>query len=252
MSESSPIIFPAELLDKLRTARTVVILTGAGISAESGLPTFRDQLTGLWAKYDPFELATRQAFEKNPRLVWDWYAWRRELASQVEPNPGHFALAEMEKHVPNFWLYTQNVDGLHRKAGSQNVYELHGNLHKFKCFEKNHPVPAENWDANSELPPRCPECGGRVRPDIVWFGENLPQDILHKATKLTDSCDIYFSIGTSGAVEPAASLPVMALQNGAIVVYINLEVTTGRKGRRYDFNGKAGQFLPALVKATWS
>lgn len=248
MSEN--ILFPTELIEKLRQAKKVMVLTGAGVSAESGLPTFRDMLTGLWENYDPTELATPQAFSKNPKLVWDWYAWRKERALEVKPNAGHYALAAMEKHIPDFYLFTQNVDGLHQEAGSQKIAELHGNIRKYKCFAENTPV--ESWESSEETPPRCPRCGSYVRPDIVWFGESLPERVLQAAFDMAQNCEIFFSIGTSGTVQPAAYLATLAEQTRATVVYVNLEVKTGRRGNIYNFNAKSGELLPALVKATWS
>ena len=243
----SELKFAPQLLKSLRTARHVAVLTGAGISAESGLPTFRDKLTGLWAKYDPYQLGTPEAFQANPQLVWEWFAWRRDLVAQAEPNAGHRALVEMSKHTPMFSIYTQNVDGLHQAAGSQNVYELHGSINKFKCFLENTPI--ESWSATDQVPPPCPNCGGPLRPDVVWFGENLPKRILENALLVAQNCDVYFSIGTSGTVQPAASLPEIASKCGATTVTINLEVGNRAAHKIYDFNGKAGEILPALVAA---
>ena len=161
-----------KLIETLRSARYVVVLTGAGVSAESNIPTFREAQTGLWSKYSPEELATPQAFQRNPKLVWEWYAWRRELVAQATPNPGHLALAELEQRVPKFSLITQNVDGLHRRTGSRNVIELHGNINRTKCFDEGDII--DSWPPTAELPPRCPRCGGYLRPDVVWFGETLP------------------------------------------------------------------------------
>ena len=241
--------FPEELILKLRLARRITVLTGAGISAESGMPTFRDAQTGLWARYRPEELATPQAFRRDPRLVWEWYAWRRGLVTQVEPNPGHLALAEMEQHVPSFILITQNVDGLHRRAGSQNIVELHGNIHRVKCLVEG--MPVEEWQENGEIPPRCPHCGELLRPDVVWFGENLPASALQTALQAAQACDIFFSIGTSGVVEPATSLPFLAVKNGATVVEINPNPTPLTRTATFSFQGQAGQVLPALVKRAW-
>jgi len=154
MQSDQQIVIPSDLVEKLREAKRVAILTGAGTSAESGVPTFRQAQTGLWAQYDPQELATPQAFQRNPRLVWEWYAWRRELVSQAEPNPGHLALAELERYVPRLTLITQNVDGLHTRAGSTSVIELHGNIMRTKCFDDDQVVT--EWEATDELPPRCP------------------------------------------------------------------------------------------------
>ena len=208
-----------ELAAALRGARHVAVLTGAGISAESGIPTFRDAQTGLWAKYDPRELATPQAFRDNPRLVWEWYAWRAELVGKAEPNVGHLALVEIERRVPTFTLITQNVDSLHHRAGSRNVIELHGRLGRVKCFDED--VVVEQWQETGDVPPRCPRCGGPLRPDVVWFGELLPRAALEAAVEASQLCDLFLSIGTSALVEPAASLPRVAMDAGATVAIVN-------------------------------
>lgn len=240
---------PQELIDKLRVARHVAVLTGAGVSAESGVPTFREAQTGLWAQYDPMQLATPQAFERDPKLVWEWYSWRRELVARVEPNPAHLALVDLEQRVPQFTLITQNVDSLHRRAGSINVIELHGNLARTKRWDDN--VVVDHWEDTGEVPPRCPQTGSLLRPDVVWFGEMLPQDALQAAANATSECDVFLSVGTSGQVEPAASLPYMALREGATVGIINLDVTTRGDAMLYKIRGPAGKVLPALIEATW-
>lgn len=250
MSSDQPEIFiPAELRDALRSARHVVVLTGAGISAESGVPTFRDVMTGLWAQYNPQDLATPQAFMLNPKLVWEWYAWRLELVSKVQPNAGHLALAELERRVPRFTLITQNVDGLHQRAGSQRVIEIHGNITRVKCFDEGTVI--EQWEETGEIPPRCPNCGGLLRPDVVWFGEALPEDAFNDAALAALACDVFLSIGTSGVVEPAASLPRVGLRRGARVALINPEETP-LLSEKVDFlRGPAGSILPALLQETW-
>ena len=239
--------FPEQLIHAIQSAQHIAILTGAGISAESGVPTFREAQTGLWAQYDPQALATRHAFRQNPRLVWEWYAWRRELVAQARPNPGHRALVELAQRVPRLTLVTQNVDGLHQQAGSQNVVELHGNINRIKCFDQNHPVAA--WEETGEAPPRCPVCGSYLRPDVVWFGESLPAEALHTAVTAAESCDIFFTIGTSAVVEPAASLPVAALRRQIPVVEINPETTPLTAQCDYALAGPAGEILPALLAA---
>jgi NAD-dependent deacetylase len=245
---------PPGVIEKLRTARRISALTGAGISAESGVPTFRDAQTGLWAKYDPQELATPEAFRRDPRLVWEWYAWRRELVSAAKPNPGHLALAEMERLAPSFTLITQNVDGLHRTAGSRNVIELHGNLFRTRCQEEGASAIFsidQIQGREKEIPPRCPNCGGLLRPDVVWFGEILPQEALRAAWEAAGSCEAFFSIGTSGMVEPAASLPLLAMQNGATVIEINLGKTPLTSHVTCSMQGPAGVILPEIVRAIW-
>ena len=251
MSGSGEFNFPSPLIKTLRYAQRVAVLTGAGISAESGLPTFRDAMTGLWAKFQPQQLATPQAFKRDPRLVWEWYDWRRQMAAQARPNPGHLALARLEELVPQMTIFTQNVDNLHQVAGSRQVVELHGNIARVKCFEDGQIV--ESWPPTQEVPPHCPRCGGLLRPDVVWFGENLPLEALTRAVQEARQCDLFFSIGTSGQVEPAASLPQLAKDKGrgATVVTINLDVAPRASHKVYDFQAKAGEILPALVRAAW-
>lgn len=240
---------PEALVNALRAARKVAVLTGAGVSAESGVPTFREAQTGLWAQYDPQELATPSAFRRNPRLVWEWYAWRRELVTQAQPNPGHFALAAMEQLVPEFTLITQNVDGLHARAGNQNMVELHGNILRIKCSADGRLVT--DWPPTEEVPPRCPQCGSYLRPDVVWFGENLPYEALATAVSAARACDVFLAAGTSAIVQPAASLPLEALQAGAVTVEINPQTTPLSRHVAFVLAGPAGEFLPRLVETTW-
>jgi len=242
-------MIPAELISFLRGASKVVALTGAGVSQESGLRTFRDAQTGLWAQYKPEELASPEAFQRDPKLIWDWYAWRREAVKSVRPNPGHYALVEIEKRVPQFTLITQNVDGLHRMAGSQNVLELHGNIQRVRCADCY--TFTEIWGDDTESVPRCKECDGLLRPDVVWFGEALPRDQLEAAVEAARSCDIFFSIGTSGVVQPAASLAFAAHNTGAIVVEINAEPTPLTAKADYALHAKSGEILPHLLEAVW-
>lgn len=241
--------FPAELITRLRAAQRVAVLTGAGISAESGVPTFREAQTGLWARYNPEELATPEAFQKNPKLVWEWYAWRQERVRQAEPNVGHYALVEMERRIAEFNLITQNVDGLHRRAGSHQVVELHGNLFQVKCFTDGRPV--ERWPDSDDVPPHCPVCDGLLRPDVVWFGESLPASALRAAEQAATNAEIFFSIGTSALVYPAAELPFTALRAGATVVEINPQPTPLSPHVTFSLNGPAGVILPRLVEQVW-
>lgn len=238
-----------ELLASLQAAHQICVLTGAGISAESGIPTFRDAQTGLWAKYNPEELASPEGFSRNPELVWDWYAWRRDLIVETSPNPAHFALARLEKIHPQMVIITQNVDGLHQRAGSQNVIELHGNIHRFRCSEEN--VLVTEIQDKGMKPPRCPHCQAYIRPDVVWFGESLPAAMIARAVEVTSQCDVFLSIGTSGLVYPAALLPYMALEHGAVVIEINPTHTTLSSQATYILQGKAGEILPALFKTAW-
>ncbi|MBK7541270.1 MAG: NAD-dependent deacylase [Candidatus Competibacteraceae bacterium] len=246
MSEA---LIPTELVSRLRAARRVAVLTGAGISAESGVPTFREAQTGLWAQYNPEELATPDAFRRNPKLVWEWYAWRQARVRQAEPNAGHRALVDMERRFAEFTLITQNVDGLHRRAGNQHLLELHGNLFRTKCFSEERPV--ESWPDSGEIPPRCPHCGNVLRPDVVWFGESLPVATLHAAEHAAATAEVFFSIGTSALVYPAAELPFSALAAGATVVEINPHPTPLSAHVSYSLNGAAGVILPALVARVW-
>jgi NAD-dependent deacetylase len=246
---SDPVPIPAALAQRLRRAQRVAVLTGAGISAESGVPTFRQAQTGLWARYDPQQLATPQAFRRQPQLVWDWYAWRRELVAGAEPNPGHFALAEMERRVPHFALITQNVDSLHQRAGSVAVIELHGNIARVKCSAEARVV--NGWPETDERPPRCPDCGAPLRPDVVWFGEALPRAALEAAIVAAESADVFLTVGTSGQVYPAADLPFAAQSAGALTVEINPEETPLSADMDYVLRGPSGVLLPSLVAAAW-
>ncbi len=241
--------FPLELVERLRTVSRVAALTGAGVSQESGLRTFRDSQTGLWAQYKPTDLASPEAFARDPKLVWDWYAWRREAIKSTRPNAGHYALVEMAKRTPEFILITQNVDGLHALAGSVGLLELHGNIRRVRCAECGR-FPAD-WDEDSESVPRCEVCGGLLRPDVVWFGEALPRAALEAAVQAARRCGLFFSIGTSGVVQPAASLAFAAHNRGAVVVEINMEPTPLTPKADFFLQGRSGEVLPALVKSAW-
>jgi NAD-dependent protein deacetylase/lipoamidase len=240
---------PEELVRYLRKAERVAALTGAGVSQESGLRTFRDSQTGLWSQYKPTDLASPDAFERDPKLVWDWYAWRREAIKGVRPNSGHYALADMAHHIPDFNLITQNVDGLHWMAGNPRVIELHGNLQRVKCSSCGR--QAEAWDEADGEVPRCESCGGLLRPDVVWFGESLPRAELESAVEAARACHVFFSIGTSGVVQPAASLAYAAHNRGAVVVEVNAEPTTLTPKADFALHGKSGEILPAIVQAVW-
>jgi NAD-dependent deacetylase len=237
---------PTGIIDAFKRASRVAVLTGAGISAESGVPTFREAQSGLWAQYDPHELATPEAFAKDPRLVWAWYAWRRKLVAQAQPNPGHTALAELEAISPRFSLITQNVDGLHRAAGSDAIIELHGNLTRVKCVGHGHRF--ESWQ-DAPHPPACPRCGTLLRPDVVWFGETLPGAALSDAIRASEQSDLFLAVGTSAVVQPAASLPMVAARNGAVTVEVNLMPTPISQHVDYTLRGRAATILPRLVHA---
>ena len=238
---------PGGILDAICRARHVTVLTGAGISAESGVPTFRQAQTGLWAKFKAEELATPEAFQRHPERVWEWYAWRREVVARAEPNAGHRALVELERRVPQCTLITQNVDGLHQRAGSRGVIELHGNLTRTRCFEEG--VRVEHWEETGEVPPRCPRCGGWLRPDVVWFNETLPPEAIERAQAASRACEIFLSIGTSALVHPAASLPFEAREQGATLIEINPDDTPVTDQAHFKLRGPAGEWLPALLQA---
>jgi len=237
---------PPPLIQDLRGAGRVVALTGSGISAESGVPTFREAQTGLWERYGPQELATPEAFARDPRLVWEWYGWRRDLVMRAEPNEGHEALATLERRIPDFTLLTQNVDGLHERAGSRNLVELHGNILRSRCSLEDE--VAEPDEQDDSVPPRCPRCGSYLRPDVVWFGEMLPTGTLEAASESARGCDLFFSIGTSTLVYPAAGLPYEAVQAGAVVVEINPHETPLSPYAAYALRGPAGEVLPKLLR----
>ena len=233
------------LEEKLLSAPKVVILSGAGVSAESGISNFRDK-DGLWEKFKPEDLATPAAFERNPKLVWEWYAYRRKKIQSVKPNPAHLALAQMEKFFPEFLLVTQNVDNLHQKAGSKKLVELHGNINRNKCFSCEKLSTGNNFDSKT-VPPLC-KCGGYLRPDVVWFGEILPEDALEKAQRASSEAELFFSVGTSAIVYPAAALPFLAKEQGAFVVEINTQETEISPAVDELLLGKAGEILPGLVE----
>jgi NAD-dependent deacetylase len=246
-----------ELLEALRLARRVVVMTGAGASAESGIPTFRDALGGLWARFDAEALATPEAFARNPELVWGWYEWRRMKALQAQPNPGHLAIAELAARVPTLTLITQNVDDLHERAGSPAVLHLHGSLHHPRCVGCGRPhtlppgIPDEPEGGRRLAPPRCAHCGGSVRPGVVWFGEPLDTTALATAEAAVRGCDLFFAIGTSALVYPAAGLPYLALDAGANLVQINPAVTSLDGAANWSLHGHSGEVLPRLVRDAW-
>jgi len=247
----------AAAADYLKTASAVAVLTGAGISKESGIPTFRDAQVGLWVQYDPQELATREGFLRDPAMVWDWYDFRRNKVWTVEPNPGHHALVDLEQYCnsqqKSFTLITQNIDNLHQRAGSQGVIELHGNIFRYKCLEQGHPVSLDllGEAQQAERPPHCPRCNGYVRPDVVWFGETLQPVILQQAMTAALTCDVMLVVGTSGVVYPAAGLPEVAKDNQrAVVIEINPEESAlTRTVVDHFLPGASGEMLPKLLEA---
>jgi NAD-dependent deacetylase len=238
--------FSEQLIRALLSAERVVVLTGSGVSAESGIPTFRQAQTGLWSRYDPLELATPQAFKANPQLVWQWYDWRRQLIASADPNPGHKALVGLQRRIDSFTLITQNVDGLHQQAGSRGVIELHGNIVRTICSVER--VIVDHKHGSDEFPPRCPECGSYLRPDVVWFGESLPPGTIDAAVDASANCDLFLSVGTSAVVQPAASLAHIAGEQGAYIAEINVEPTPLTAYADFSARGKAGELLPALLE----
>jgi NAD-dependent deacetylase len=237
-------MFSNLLIERLHNAKRVAVLTGAGISAESGVATFRGA-DGLWQKFKPEELANFQAFMKNPKMVWEWYNYRRELIMEVKPNAGHFALVEMERLFPDFILITQNVDNLHQVAGSRNICELHGNIMRNRCVDCNKIITDLELEASPAIP-RC-DCGGMLRPDVVWFGEMLPEQALQTAFAAAQNAEVFLTIGTSAQVQPAASLPVEAQRAGAYVVEINIERTVISNYLNETISGPSGVVLPDLL-----
>ena len=228
------------------------MLTGAGISAESGIPTFRTGAGGLWGREDPMKLATREGFLEDPERVWGWYAWRRAQMGAVLPHAGHLALAEYARRVERLTVVTQNIDDLHERAGSTDVVHLHGQIARARCVECGRPYPLTTHEGEAVedgrmAPPRCPECGDWIRPDVTWFGEALPLDAYRLALQACAHCDVALVVGTSGIVQPAASLPGEARARGALVVQVNPEPTELDRVCDINLSGPASQVLPALL-----
>ncbi|MBK9748557.1 MAG: NAD-dependent deacylase [Anaerolineae bacterium] len=238
----------------IKASERLVVLTGAGVSKESGVPTFRDALDGLWAKYDPMRLATPQAFASNPKLVWEFYEYRRRLMSPAQPNPAHQALAELERRIPTLQIITQNVDDLHEQAGSTRIIRLHGKISANKCSKscQGDPTPVDvttlTWDEQHEVP-RCPHCGAYVRPDVVWFGEMLPLDQLDEAKLASARADVMLVVGTSGTVMPAADMPHITRRVGGKVIEINPSESELTPIADLWLSGAAGNILPRVLAA---
>jgi len=238
--------FPIELIEKLKSAKSVLFFTGAGISAESGIDTFRGK-GGLWNKMKPQELASFDGFMRNPNLVWEWYQYRRKILKSTGPNPGHLAIAEFEKYIDTVTVVTQNVDNLHFRAGSTNILELHGNIEHNYCIDCKTYYGMDDFLDVDEAP-KCPKCGGMIRPDVVWFGENLPQNIFAEAEETAKQSDICFVVGTSAVVYPAAYIPKSAKEGGSYVVEINIEPTEITNSVDCSLTGKSGEILPELLE----
>lgn len=243
----------------LRSSEVVTILTGAGVSAESGIPTFRDALTGLWSQFSPEQLATPEAFAADPARVWGWYAVRRAMVRHARPNPAHDALAYLSRRLTRCTLITQNVDGLHEAAGHDDVVSLHGSLLRVRCsadcsppFEAPATMDAPSLEIGPISPPACEKCNAPLRPDVVWFGEPLPSEQLERARVATFACDVFLSVGTSNMVEPAASLPWLASSHGSTVLVINPTMHGQRSGPSIvPLTGSAASLLPRLVARAW-
>ena len=243
-----------QAVDVLQKAKKVVFFTGAGISADSGIPTYREKLSGIWAGYDPRDLETAKAFRENPALVWGWYLWRRFRVAQAEPNAAHLAVARMADSQRQVSVITQNIDDLHERAGSLDVVHLHGSLAMPKCFACHRPavVPPDQSavPVNGALiePPRCPRCNGKMRPAVVWYGEDLPPQAWKAAVLLVKDCDLLISVGTSGIVRPAAGLPNLALESGASVIHVNKADVAMGEEKELMLVGSAAEVLPMLLE----
>ena len=234
------------LVERLSSAETLAILTGAGVSQESGVPTFRGE-EGLWKQHRAEELATWRAFESDPGLVWSWYDYRRQLISDAEPNPAHIAIAGLERAYPQFSLITQNTDGLHQRAGSSAPVELHGSVWRARCTAEQTVCDLLESPLR-ELPPLCERCGALLRPDVVWYGEPLPMDAYEGSHQIVSCCDAMLVVGTSAVVHPAASLPLVAKHNGAFVVEVNAAYTPISALVDATLLGSAGDILPEIAR----
>ncbi len=234
-----------EVAGLLRQAKYAIALTGAGISADAGIPTFRGP-GGLWEKYKPEELATPEAFARDPLLVWRWYAWRIRMVLRASPTVSHMVLAKLEERGMLKAVITQNVDGLHQRAGSRNVIELHGNILRARCTSCGYKWVLDKPPEDRDLPLKCPRCGSLARPDVVWFGEPLPAEALHRAIQEAARSDLVLVVGTSGVVEPAASIPLIAYERGARIVNINLEPNRYSPIAVVNYYGKAADFFAEL------
>lgn len=229
----------------LSNAKRVTVLTGAGVSKESGIPTFRDAQTGFWENYRPEDLATPEGFLNDPKLVWTWYDYRRKMLNDVSPNPGHDAIVQLEKLVDKVTVVTQNVDGLHQRAGSTDVIELHGSIKKFHCFDNQHEAADVPFDL--EEPPSCAVCGSMIRPGVVWFGEALPEKQLRRGVSECEASEVILVVGTSSLVQPAASLPISGYQRGAKIVEVNPDATPMSRMAEVILQGPSGEVLPKVV-----
>lgn len=250
MNNSSALIGPlTRAAACLAQAQRVFVLTGAGVSAESGISTFRDAQTGMWTHFDPTRLASQEGFAEDPGLVWRWYMERLGAVEQAQPNPGHKALAALETMVPAFTLATQNVDNLHERAGTRSVLHLHGSITRYHCNGCGLDHPLQDDDRRRPDPPRCPNCGAHIRPGVVWFGELLPRRVLDRCYLAAERCDVMLVVGTSGIVYPAAGLPQIAKVAGSTVIDVNLEPNAITEVADIYLEGKGGELLPGLIDA---
>jgi len=240
-----PLTLPDAVAHRLKTASRVVALTGPSLAAESNVPSFREAHTGEWASYDVSELATVQGYIRNPRLVWEWYDYRRRTAEATEPSAAHYALVDLEQHYPSFTLITQTIDGLHWRAGSRELIEVNGCLRRSRCYEAGHVVT--DWEDVGEAPPRCPQCGSILRPDVVLFGEGLPEWELRKAHQAVEGCDVFICVGGMGAIQPIASFPLVAKRAAALILAIATEDSIYTLMADYVIPAALGQALPDLV-----
>jgi len=233
---------PSVIVKRIRNAKRVSVLTGAGVSAESGVPTFRGA-GGIWGKYDYRKLATHDGFVEDPRLVWEWYQLRQVEIQKAAPNPAHRIISEMENHFPEFSVLTQNIDGMHKRAGNRKIVELHGNIWRMRCERDD--LVVDLHSPVREIPPLC-QCGSVLRPDVVWFGEQLLTETVDVASKVARESEVMFVVGTSAIVYPAAALPILAKDSGGLVIEINIEDTDVTSYADLSLFGRAGDILPAL------
>jgi NAD-dependent deacetylase len=241
-----PLTLPEAVQHRLKTASRVVAITGGGMAATSSVPSFRAAHSGEWAKYDVSELATIQAFARNPRLVWEWYEYRRRTADAAEPSQAHYALVDLEQRYPTFTLITQTIDGLHWRAGSRDLIELNGSLRRSRCYEAGHII--SSWEDVGESPPRCPHCGSLLRPGVVMFGEGLPEWELRAARAAVEQCEVFMCVGEVGAIEPVASFPFIAKRVGALVLSIDAADSIYTLMADHVIDAQLGEALPELVR----
>lgn len=242
----SDLDLPAKIIERLRTARSITALTGGGLARDCGVLGFQEaqQHDPRWSNYEPQELATVEAFVRNPRLVWEWFAYRRELLAAVQPGPAYYALVDLEQLAPKFMLITQTIDGLHWQAGSRALIELHGCISRMRSFDDGGLVDA--WDER-EIPPRCPRTGGYLRPDVVFYGEGVSRELVREADAAT-RCDVFLCVGTDSVVQPAASLPLHAKRQGALVIEINRQPSAFSIFADHAIYGSPAEILPHLVR----